>query len=136
MIAARNIDPKKYGRLLSKALPAAIESEGERQRAHRMVRDLMNETRRTAEQHELLKLLATLIQEYEQRTHDIPRMRPHEILRAIMEEAGLRQRDLLDVFGSRSIVSEVLSGKRGITKPQARALAARFKVSPNAFIAW
>jgi len=49
MIAARNIDPKKYGRLLLKALPAAIESEEERQRAHGMVRDLMDDERRTAE---------------------------------------------------------------------------------------
>jgi antitoxin component HigA of HigAB toxin-antitoxin module len=29
-----------------------------------------------------------------------------------MEEHGLRQRDLLDVFGSRGIASEVVSGKR------------------------
>jgi HTH-type transcriptional regulator/antitoxin HigA len=63
-------------------------------------------------------------------------MPPHEILRSIMEEAGLRQRDLLDIFGTRSIVSEVLSGRRGITKPHARALAARFKLNPNAFISW
>src|SRR5215471_6471808 len=55
----------------------------------------------------------------------LPRLRPHEILRAIMVEAGLRQRDLLDIFGSRSIVSEVLSGKRGIIRTQARALAAK-----------
>src|SRR5215471_16121751 len=136
MIAARNIDPKKYARLLSKALPAAIESEDELQRAHRIVRELMDNKRRTVEQDELLKLLDTLIQEYEQRTHEIPRLRPHEILKAIMEEAGLRQRDLLDIFGTRSIASEVLSGKRGITRTQARALAARFKVSPSAFIAW
>ena len=53
-----------------------------------------------------------------------------------MEDAGLRLRDLLDIFGTMSIVSEVLSGKRGITKLQARALAARLKVSPGTFIAW
>jgi len=136
MIAARNIDPRKYGRLLSKALPLAIESDEERQRAHRLVRELMKNKRRSAEEDELLKLLATLIQEYEQRTHDISRMRPHRLLRAVMDEAGLRQRDLLDIFGTRSVVSEVLSGKRAITKPQARALAIRFRISPSAFIAW
>ncbi|HKF56855.1 MAG TPA: transcriptional regulator [Blastocatellia bacterium] len=136
MIAARNIDPRKYGRLLSKALPLAIESDEERQRAHRLVRELMKNKRRSAEEDELLKLLATLIQEYEQRTHDISRMRPHRLLRAVMDEAGLRQRDLLDIFGTRSVVSEVLSGKRAITKPQARALATRFRISPSAFIAW
>jgi HTH-type transcriptional regulator/antitoxin HigA len=96
----------------------------------------MDEKHRSVEQDELVKLLATLIQKYEQRVHEIPRLRRHEILRAIMEEAGLRQRDLLDIFGSRSTVSEVLAGKRGITRTQARALAARFKVNPSAFIAW
>jgi len=45
-----------------------------------------------------------------------------------MEEHGLRQRDLLDVFGSRGIASEVVSGKRAISKAQAKKLAEVFHV--------
>ena len=39
-----------------------------------------------------------------------------------MEQAGLTQRDLIPFIGSRAKVSEVLSGKRPLTLPMARAL--------------
>jgi plasmid maintenance system antidote protein VapI len=51
-----------------------------------------------------------------------------------MEENDLSQADLLDVFGSRSRVSEAVSGKRAISKEQAKRLGDRFRVSPAAFI--
>jgi HTH-type transcriptional regulator/antitoxin HigA len=51
-----------------------------------------------------------------------------------MEEHGLRQRDLLDVFGSRGIASEVVSGKRAISKAQAKKLAALFHVRADLFL--
>ena len=51
-----------------------------------------------------------------------------------MQEHGLRQRDLLDVFGSRGIASEVVSGKRAISKAQAKKLAALFHVSADLFL--
>ena len=53
---------------------------------------------------------------------------PDSRCRSLMEEHGLRQRDLLDVFGSRGIASEVTSGKRAISKAQAKKLAALFHV--------
>jgi HTH-type transcriptional regulator/antitoxin HigA len=42
--------------------------------------------------------------------------------------------DLVDVFGSRAVVSQVLSGKREISKAHARRLAERFRLSVEAFI--
>jgi HTH-type transcriptional regulator / antitoxin HigA len=54
-------------------------------------------------------------------------------LRSLMEEHGLRQRDLLDVFGSRGVASVVVSGKRAISKAQAKKLAALFHVPPHLF---
>ena len=55
-------------------------------------------------------------------------------LRSLMEERGLRQRDLLEVFGSRGIASEVVSGKRAISKAQARKLAEPFHVPADLFL--
>ena len=43
------------------------------------------------------------------------------------------RRPLVDVFGTRSIVSEVLSGKRELNKEQIGRLSARFRVSPEVF---
>ncbi|MGA3078375.1 MAG: hypothetical protein ABSG56_32440 [Bryobacteraceae bacterium] len=51
-----------------------------------------------------------------------------------MEEHGRRQRDLLDVFGSRGIASEVVSGKRAISKAQAKKLAELFHVPADLFL--
>ena len=51
-----------------------------------------------------------------------------------MEEHGLRQRDLLYVFGSRGIASEVVSGKRAISKAQAKKLAGIFHVPADLFL--
>jgi HTH-type transcriptional regulator/antitoxin HigA len=51
-----------------------------------------------------------------------------------MEEHDLKQRDLLDVFGSRGIASEVVNGKRGISKTQAKKLAQVFHVPADLFL--
>jgi HTH-type transcriptional regulator/antitoxin HigA len=45
----------------------------------------------------------------------------------------LKQRDLLDVFGTPSIVSEVLHGERRLTTEHIRTLSKRFHVSPEVF---
>jgi HTH-type transcriptional regulator/antitoxin HigA len=50
-----------------------------------------------------------------------------------MEQHDLLQKDLADVFGTRSIVSEVLSGKRDLNKDHIERLSARFHVSPELF---
>ncbi len=51
-----------------------------------------------------------------------------------MDENDLKQKDLEELFGSQSVVSKVLSGKRSITKVQAKKLAERFRMSTDAFI--
>jgi HTH-type transcriptional regulator/antitoxin HigA len=51
-----------------------------------------------------------------------------------MRANNLKQKDLVDVFGTPSIVSEVLSGKRQLTTEHIRRLTHRFHVSPEAFI--
>jgi HTH-type transcriptional regulator/antitoxin HigA len=47
---------------------------------------------------------------------------------------NLRQKDLLDIFGTPSIVSEVLHEKRQLTTEHIRRLSRRFQVSPEVFI--
>jgi HTH-type transcriptional regulator/antitoxin HigA len=54
---------------------------------------------------------------------------------ALLTERGLRQKDLVPVFGTESIVSEVLSGKRELQTKHIERLAVFFHVSPAAFFA-
>ena len=51
-----------------------------------------------------------------------------------MAENNLKQKDLVHVFGSQGIASEVLSGKRAVSKTHAKILAEKFKVSAELFL--
>jgi HTH-type transcriptional regulator/antitoxin HigA len=81
----------------------------------------------------LLDTLGTLIHAYEEQHHPMPECSGGEVLRFLMQEHGLRQSDLPEI-GSRSLVSEVLRGKRELDVRQIRALAKRFHVSPTVFL--
>ena len=71
----------------------------------------------TPEEREYSELLTVLIEAFEDANYPLEGSTPDSRLRSLMEEHGLRHRDLLDVFGSRGIASEVVSGKRAISKP-------------------
>jgi HTH-type transcriptional regulator/antitoxin HigA len=51
-----------------------------------------------------------------------------------MEARGIKPTQLWEVFGSKGITSEVLNGKRGISKTHARALANYFHVPADLFV--
>jgi len=134
-IAKRGFNRRRYAALLAEAVPRIITNVEELKRASRLVEPLLKQGEaRTPEEHALCQLLLKLIDDYQTAHPVFPPMKPHEILQALMEEQGLRQADLLDVFGSRSRVSEAVSGKRAISKEQAKKLGERFCLSPAAFI--
>lgn len=82
----------------------------------------------------LVHLVADRLQEYEQRVHPWPELSANELLRYLMDEHGLTQKDLPEL-GTQSVVSEVLSGKRALNLRQVKALAARFHLPMEAFSA-
>ena len=89
------------------------------------------------ENHELadfLDLVGQLVEDYETEHHPVPEAEPRAVLRFFMEQHGLKQTDLSEEIGGQSVVSEILTGKREINARQAKALAARFRVSPAVFI--
>lgn len=51
-----------------------------------------------------------------------------------MEVRNLTPKDLWKIFGSKGITSEVIHGKRSISKAQAKRLAAFFHVGADVFI--
>ncbi len=86
------------------------------------------------EEASLLELLTRLIEDYDAQHEVFPEFLPHERLRALLEQNDLTQADLLPIFKSRANVSEVLNGKRAISKHAAQALGERFSVSANLFL--
>jgi HTH-type transcriptional regulator/antitoxin HigA len=69
-----------------------------------------------------LELLALLIKAYEDKNIVIDPPTPIEAIRFRMEQAGLTQKDLVPLIGTKSRVSEVLAGKRPLTLAMARKL--------------
>jgi HTH-type transcriptional regulator/antitoxin HigA len=131
------IDLKRYGRLLAKAAPRVITTEIEHGRALAVVDGLVEKGERgmTPEEDALLDLLTNLIRDYETTAYP-PRKRsePGEMVAFLLEQRALRPSDLWPVVGSKGRVSEILSGKRSISKDQAKRLAAFFHVRPDLFI--
>ncbi|MDQ4119837.1 MAG: helix-turn-helix domain-containing protein [Acidobacteriota bacterium] len=132
-----NFNATKYGELLTAAIPRVIESDAEYDRLEAIFESLLDkgEDGRSPEEDALFDLLANLMEDYERRTLEpLPASPPREILRFLMEENGLKQKDLAEIFGGQSVVSDVLNGKREINKDQAKKLGERFSLSPAAFI--
>lgn len=83
---------------------------------------------------DLLEIVGDIIASYEERNYPISDAEPREVLRLLIEQNNLQQKDLAAELGSQSVVSEILSGKREISARQAKALATRFAISPGAFV--
>ena len=129
------IDPHRYARLLVKTLPRVIESEKEYGRTLSATESLMNKgEERSPEEDLLLKLMVSLIEAYEQKHYSLPDAGPREALIYLMEKQGLRQADLLPIFKSRGYISDVIRGKRAISKMHARGLAEFFHLPADVFI--
>ncbi len=132
------IDNKKYGMLLAETLPGIIETEEENERAVETVQRLMKkgEGNLSPEETSLFRLLVRLIEDFEEKTYpEVGRSStPRDVLAFLMEQQGLKQKDLVDIFSSSGTISQVLNGAREISKSQAKALAAKFRVSAELFI--
>jgi HTH-type transcriptional regulator/antitoxin HigA len=136
MSATLTVDRKKYARLANRIPVKAIETEDEYDHMVAAVRVLMDkgEGRLSPEESALLETMAILVQAYDDRHHPLPPAAPNEMLAYLMESSGRTAKDLLPVFGTRGRVSETLSGKRSISKEQAKKLAGVFKVTADLFI--
>src|SRR5215831_12377845 len=108
--AAVKFDPAKYRKLLSKAMPSVIETEAENERLLAIVESMMRHDL-SPEEPKLFDLLVKLIEDFEDRYYPMGQSSPTETLRFLIEQRGLRQRDLVHLFGSSGVASEVINGK-------------------------
>ncbi len=83
---------------------------------------------------EAIELLTLLVERYEQEHYPIPAADPASVVRFLIEQQKLTQRDLIPQFGSESAVSMFLSGQRNLTIEQVRKLSTRFKLPTDLFI--
>src|SRR5712692_3593089 len=128
------MDSTEYRSLVERFLPVPIHSREQLEETENAIGELLAVHQRTPAQYTFLELLSMLVSEWEDANVKIPRLTGRELLEVLIEERGLRQKDLIPVFGTESIVSEVLSGKRQMNLHQITGLAAFFYVSAAVFL--
>ena len=122
-----------YADLLSQTRPEVIRDERQNQAYVCLLEKLTSKKSITSAEEKLIELLAVLIEDFEAKHFPVSEATPIAIIRHLMEAHGLRQKDLVSIFGTESIASEVLHGKRELTKEHIKRLSARFGVSPAVF---
>jgi HTH-type transcriptional regulator / antitoxin HigA len=122
-----------YGTLLGETKPEVIDDEEEHRRAIEILERLTAQETVSEAEKKLIALLTVLVEQFENKNYPVLDVGPLDIIRHLMEEHQLRQKDLTDVFGTESIVSDVLNGKRDLNKDHIKRLSERFKVSPAVF---
>jgi HTH-type transcriptional regulator/antitoxin HigA len=132
-ITKGTIDLKEYRTLVGRSLAHVIRNEEENEHYIGVLESLDAQEDPTPAERELAELLTVLIENFEEEHYKLRRAKPKETLAELMAANNLKQRDLVDIFGAPSIVSEVLSGKRNLTVDHIRRLAERFHVSPEVF---
>ncbi len=114
---------------------ASIRSERDYKRLSKLA-DQLIDAGAGDERHPLASLLAVvgdIIAQWEDEHDEVPTAEPREVLRFLMTEHGLLQNDLGNIV-SQGVLSEILSGKREISRALAKKLADRFGVLPAVFL--
>lgn len=129
------LNRQRYAELLVAALPVRIETEEQHERLLLFADKLIDKgEQRSLEEDVMLNLLVHLIQEYEQRVYQPEQASPLEVLTELMAARDMKQSDLWPVLNSKSVTSEIINGKRGISKANAKALADFFHVPVEVFL--
>ena len=122
---------EKYA--LEVSSPTPITSERQHREYLSVLDKLASKDNPTDEEEKYAEVLMALIEAYEEEHHSVPDASPVDVLRTLMDANDLRQKDLASIFGSESIVSEVLHRKRGLNKAHIEKLSKRFNISPAVF---
>ncbi len=119
--------------MIRQGAPRLIHSDEELANYTEELFKLTAKSRPTEAEEEAIELLTLLIERYEAERYPVPDAGPIDVLRFLLEQNGLSQRDIAAELGSESTVSLVLAGKRRLNRDHIARLSRRFHVSPAVF---
>ena len=120
--------------MVKQGAPRVIRNDEELEEYTEALFRLTAKNKPTHVEQETIDLLTLLVTSYESRHRVLPQVSPADVLRFLMDQNHLSQRDLIPEIGSDSLVSRILSGERNLTIPHMHALAARFGVPASVFL--
>ena len=115
-------------------MPLSISDDRENARLIQMLLRLDERDDPSPEEEALAEVLTLLIEDYEEKRHPMPRVSPNESLKALMDDRVLKHKDIWPVLGNKGAATEILNGRRSISKAQAKRLAEFFQVPIDLFI--
>ncbi|WGS51434.1 transcriptional regulator [Paraburkholderia sp. D15] len=124
-----------WAALQTQLLLKPIRSEEDYQQMVRLANSLADHLNGNEEEPlaDLFAIVGDLIARWEEQHVEIPKAEPREVLRHLLETHGLKQKDLMGI-ASPTVVSDILAGRRAISKKVAKALAVRFHTDVSAFL--
>lgn len=126
-------ESNRYIELLQEFSPHPIKSEAELLEVQEVIDALIDSGEITSEEQDYINVLGILVHEYEERNVLIPDLSGVELLKALIDEFGFKQKDLVPIFKTESIVSAILNGKRKLNIEHIEKLSDLFNVSPSTF---
>ena len=127
-------DSHTYIEMLTTFPPRPIKSSIECDEVQAVIDKLLDEQQLSEEQRDYLNLLGLLIEDYEAKVFPISDIYGVELLKVLIADRSLKQKDLVPIFKTESIVSAVLSGQRNLTVEHIENLASLFHLSPAVFL--
>ncbi len=128
------IDPEKYARLIAASLPIPPRTGADNGRLIELLSALDEREDLSKEEQSFAELLAIVIEDFEEKHYALPPVAPHEALQALMEDRGLRHKDVWPVIGNKGLTTEILNGRRKIGTALAKRLALHFHVPVELFL--
>ncbi len=122
-----------YIELITTFPPRPITNDAELIATQHQINSILDKRKLTQDDRDYLKVLGTLVYDYEDKNEPMPTLKGVELLKALLEEFNLQPKDLVPICKSESIVLDILEGKRELTANQIKELAAFFHISPTAF---
>ncbi len=126
-------DQVEYRELVDAFPPRPIRDGKDLDRTWAQIEALLTKSKRSKAEDDYLALLSDLVERWEDDHVEVPLLDGIELVRELLDDNQLPQRALIHIFGTDSVVSEVLSGKRELQRKHIEGLAEFFNVSPAAF---
>ena len=123
-----------YQALLLDFTPRPIRTEAAYRKALRQIDKLMKPSNSRAES-ELLELLSTLVEQYESQEHPTPKASQRDLLAHLLDAKGASKAEAARASDvPRSVITNVLAGRRRLSQANIVKLAAYFNVSSAEFL--
>ncbi len=122
-----------YIELITTFPPRPITNDAELIATQSQINSILDKGKLTQDDRDYLKVLGTLVYDYEDKNEPMPTLKGVELLTALLDESNLQPKDLVPSCQSDSIVLHILDRRRELTASQIKELAAFFHISPAAF---